>query len=219
MPSRPFRPAQTGSAATQLVECTVRVSPALARIVRKIAEREASGVSTIDALLDAVGLQRGELESLRKKLELVSGEAKQWREKAEHEHAQIEHLKGAAADRNKETAQLRAELRKASEAQQNAAQQSAAERAQIENLTALLGDRDMQLASSLSLLGLNDDAVLAVTALRDRLANGEMRLCETADETKSLIANMDRLEMRSLSQLLEQRGWQLHILRWFLRQP
>src|SRR5262249_24652117 len=94
MPSRPFRPAQTGSAATQLVECTVRVSPALARIVRKIAEREASGVSTIDALLDAVGLQRGELESLRKKLELVSGEAKQWREKAEHEHAQIEHLKG-----------------------------------------------------------------------------------------------------------------------------
>src|SRR5947209_160621 len=127
MPSKPSRPTQTGSAATQLVECTVRVSPALARIMRKIAEREASGVSAVDALREAVGLQPGELESLRKRLELASDEAKQWREKAEHKLAQIEDLKGAGAERNKETAQLRAELRKASDAQQHAAQQSAAQ--------------------------------------------------------------------------------------------
>jgi len=181
--------------------------------MRKIAEREASGVSAVDALLEAVGLQRGELESLRKRLELAAGEATQWREKAEHELAQIAHLKEAVAERNKETAQLRAELHKASDAQQYAAQQSAA---QIASLTALLGDRDKQLASSLSLSGLDVDTVLAVTTLRDRLAKGEMRLHGTADETKRLIANLDRPEMRALSQLLERGGWQLHILRWLL---
>jgi len=111
MPSKPSRPGQTGSAATQLVECTVRVSPALARIMRKIAEREASGVSAADALLEAVGLQPGELESLRKRLELASGEAKQWREKAERELAQIEHLKRAVTERNNEVTEVRDELR------------------------------------------------------------------------------------------------------------
>jgi hypothetical protein len=80
----------------------------------------------------------------------------------------------------------------------------------------LLGDRDKQLASSVSLLGLNDDAILVVTALRDRLANGQMQLCERPDEAKSLLVNLDRREMRALSRLLERDGWQLRILRWLL---
>ena len=54
-----------------------------------------------------------------------------------------------------------------------------------------------------------DDAGMA-------LPKGEMRLQGTTDETKRLIAYLDRLEMRGLSQLLERRGWQLHILRWLL---
>jgi chromosome segregation ATPase len=216
MPKRPSRRTQTGSAATQLVECSVRVSPALARIMRKVAEQEAHGVSAVDALLEAAGFRLKELESLSKRLELASGEAKYWREKATHVHAQLEHLKRAGDEQNKETAGLRGELRKAFAAQQGAAQRTASERAQIENLTSLLDDRNKQLASSLSLFGMDDNAVLALTALRDHLANGEMRLCDTADETKSLIANLHWPEMRALSQMLERRGWQLRILRWLL---
>jgi hypothetical protein len=49
--SRPGKPAQSSSSAIALIECSVRVSPTLARLIRKSAEKEMSGASAKDAYL------------------------------------------------------------------------------------------------------------------------------------------------------------------------
>jgi len=113
--NRPDKPARYSSSTVALVECNVRVSPTLARLIRKSAEKEASGASATDALLTAAGIQPGAVATLHKKLEQASEEAKQWREKAAREHGQLEQSKTAAAERDKERALLRGDLRKATD--------------------------------------------------------------------------------------------------------
>ena len=57
--SRPGKPAQSSSSAIALIECSVKVSPTLARLIRKSAEKEMSGASAKDALLTVAGVQPG----------------------------------------------------------------------------------------------------------------------------------------------------------------
>ena len=51
--------------AISLVDCTVRVSPTLARLIRKCAATETGGASAHDALLASAGVRAGEIEALR----------------------------------------------------------------------------------------------------------------------------------------------------------
>ena len=67
-PSRPGKAARSSSSAVALVECSVRVSPTLARLIRKSAEKEVSGTSAKDALLTAAGVQPGEVATLQREL-------------------------------------------------------------------------------------------------------------------------------------------------------
>ncbi len=70
------RIANTTSAVAQ-VECSVRVSLTLARLIRKAADQEANGASAIDALSAAAGVQPGELAALNKQLQQATREAMQ----------------------------------------------------------------------------------------------------------------------------------------------
>ena len=63
------------------VECSVRVSPTLARLIRKSAEQEENGASAVDALSAAAGVQPVELAALNTQLQQASKEATQWRDK------------------------------------------------------------------------------------------------------------------------------------------
>ena len=216
--SRPDKPVRYSSSAVALVECSVRVSSTLARLIRKSAEKEASGASATDALLTAAGIQPGEVATLHKKLELVSEEAKQWREKAAREHGQLEESKIAAAERDKEKVLLRGDLRKATDSLKAAQQQILTFEARIAELTTALESRDNQLASSLSVSGLGDGAAAAIRALRDGLAQGDIRFANgTVGEVEAMIANLGRPEMRTLSSMLTRRAWRIHIIRWLLR--
>ena len=114
-PSRPGKAARSSSSAVALVECSVRVSPTLARLIRKSAEKEVSGTSAKDALLTAAGVQPGEVATLQRELQRASEESRQWREKAAREHGQLEQSKIAAAKWDNERAVLRGDLRKATE--------------------------------------------------------------------------------------------------------
>ena len=62
--SRPTK-RQESKLAISLVDCTVRVSPTLARLIRKCAATEAGGASPHDALLASAGVRVGEIEALR----------------------------------------------------------------------------------------------------------------------------------------------------------
>ena len=72
--SRPDKAARSSSSAVALVECSVRVSPTLARLIRKSAEKEVSGTSAKDALLTAAGVQPGEVATLQRELQRASEE-------------------------------------------------------------------------------------------------------------------------------------------------
>ena len=98
-PSRPGKAARSSSSAVALVECSVRVSPTLARLIRKSAEKEVSGTSAKDALLTAAGVQPGEVATLQRELQQAFEESRQWREKAAREHGQLEQSKIATAER------------------------------------------------------------------------------------------------------------------------
>ena len=67
--SRPGKPTRSSSSAIALVECSVRASPTLARLIRKSAEKEVSGTSAKDALLTAAGVQPGEVATLQRELQ------------------------------------------------------------------------------------------------------------------------------------------------------
>ena len=66
--SQPGKPTRSSSSAIALVECSVGVSPTLARLIRKSAEKEVSGTSAKDALLTAAGVQPGEVATPKGRL-------------------------------------------------------------------------------------------------------------------------------------------------------
>ena len=77
------KPTQTHfDPALSLVECSVRVSPTLARLMRKCATLEAGGTSAHDALLASAGFQAGEIEALRTRAKQSEDELKQARDPA-----------------------------------------------------------------------------------------------------------------------------------------
>jgi predicted nucleic acid-binding Zn-ribbon protein len=193
------------------------VSPTLARLIRKSAEKEVSGTSAKDALLTAAGVQPGEVATLQRELQQVSEESRQWREKAAREHGQLEQSKIAAAKWDNERAVLRGDLRQATDSLKGAQHQILTVEARIAELTTTLESRNKQLAYSLSLSGLGDCAAAAVKALRDRLAKGDIQSSgDTAGDVEAMIANLDRPEMRTLSKMLTRRAWRVHVIRRFL---
>ena len=218
MTYRSDKPTRYGISATTLVECSVRVSPTLARLIRKSAEKEASNASPTDALLLAAGIQPGETASLRKALERASDEAKRWSEKAAREHDQLEKSKIAAADWDKERGLIRDELRKTTDSLKLTQQQTLTLETRIAELATTLETRDRQLSCSLSLDGLSDSSVAAVKALRDQLVQGNISFTSgTVGDIAVMIANIGRPEICALSKVLTRRDWRTNIIRWLLR--
>ena len=95
-------------------------------------------------------------------------------------------------------------------------QQTLAFDARIAELNTSLESRNQELARSLSLSDLNDCAAAAVKRLRDRLARGDIGL-DAVGGIEATIADLDRPEMRALSELLARPGWRVHVIRWLLR--
>ena len=110
------------------------------------------------------------------------------------------------------------DLNKATASVKAAHQQTLTFEARIAELTTTLEGRNQQLARSLSLSGLSDCAAAAVKRLRDRLARGDIQFAiDAAGDVEAMIANLDRPEMRTLSEMLTRRAWRVHVIRWLLR--
>ena len=110
------------------------------------------------------------------------------------------------------------DLSKAIASLKAAQQQIVTFEARITELTSTLESRNQQLACSLSLSGLSDCAAAVVKTLRDRLARGDIQIAvDAAGGVHAVIANLDRPEMRSLSDMITRRTWRVHVIRWLLR--
>src|SRR6202011_5867932 len=101
-------PPQTNfNPALSLVECSIRVSPTLARLMRKCATLETGGSSAHDTLLASAGFQAGEIEALRTRAKQSEEELKQAREREAQLQRAFEQAKTTIGQRDKKQKDIR----------------------------------------------------------------------------------------------------------------
>jgi chromosome segregation ATPase len=219
---RPSRPAPP-PAAVGLVECAVKVSPSLARRLRKAAELEAAGSSPRDALLAAAGLSGAQLDEQARQVEELGAERDALRQRLADEQSEVERLRAAAKQREGELTRLRREGGNASNELGAARRQlAAAEKQQGEARASLAGLRD-ELARSVSIAGLNAEAVAAVGALTENLRSGAglvgaaLRLTGYEEsEVRAALETRRRPEHQALDTALQGGSWRAWLLRRLL---
>ena len=129
------KPPQTNfNPALSLVECSVRVSPTLARLMRKCATLEAGGTSAHDALLASAGFQAGQIEALRTREKQSEEELKQAREREAQLQRAFDQAKTTIAQRDKELKDIRQILNKTAETEKGNRQSIEAFNRQITEL-------------------------------------------------------------------------------------
>src|ERR1022692_2190005 len=109
-PGNPKKRGQQEARSTiSLVDCTVRVSSTLARLIRKCAATEAGGASAHDALLASAGVRAGEIEALRdQKGQCTEDLSRAWEHAAQLQRA-LDRAKNVIAQHDKEMDDLRRE--------------------------------------------------------------------------------------------------------------
>ena len=214
------KPTQTHhDPALSLVECSIRVSPTLARLMRKCAALEAGGTSVHDALLASAGFQAGEIEALRAWAKQSKEELKQAREREVELQRALDEAKTTIAQRDKELKDIRQILNKTAETAKGNRQSIEALNRQITELQLAIAAYDEKLTRTISTDGLGEHALAVLSIFRDRLARGE-GIREAAlgivgyspPDVDAAIAKQDRQEMRAFEALLARSSWRQRLV-------
>jgi hypothetical protein len=213
------KPKQTHDPALSLVECSVRVSPTLARLMRKCATLEAGGTSAHDALLASAGFQAGEIEALRARAKQSEEELKQARAREAQLQSALDQTKTTIAQRDKELKDIRKILNKTAETEKGSRQSIEAFNRQITELQLAIAAYDEKLTRTISTDGLGEPALAVLSIFRDRLAGGE-GVREAAlgtagyspPDVEAAIAKQDRHEMRAFEALLARSSWRQRLV-------
>jgi len=184
-------------------------------LIRKTAEEERQGLSPTDALLKIIGIQPGEIANLQRQLQRAQEEGTHLREKAARDHSQLDQLRRRVAEQDREKAAIALELRDATNLLQRAQQELITMERRMADLTSTVGDRERQLAVSVSISSLDEPGAAATKLFRDRLADRDLQFT-SAREAEAVIANLGRPEMRNLSNILTRQSRRIHVLRWLL---
>jgi hypothetical protein len=209
--------------ALSLVECGVRVSPTLARLMRKCAILEAGGTSAHDALLASAGIRAGEIETLRDQTKRLEEAMEQALEReAELQHA-LDQSMTAVALRDKELKDIRKILKKTAEMEKGDRQSVEAFGRQVTELQTTIAAYGENLARTISTDGLNEDALATLSIFKDRLACGA-GIAEAALgaagynrlDVAAALAKQDRHEMRAFEALLARPSWRRRLMLWLL---
>jgi phage host-nuclease inhibitor protein Gam len=214
---------QEQKSAASFVECTVRVSPSLARLIRKCAATEEGGASPHHALLASAGIRAGEVEELRDQAKHLAQELRQ----AQEIGAQLQHTldmtKAIVAQRDQEQIALRRQLRNAGEIEKENRQTAAAVEGQIAELQKTIASQGVDLSRSISIGGLDESIIRAMVTFKDRLSRGEdvkTAALGTAGyelpQVEAAIAKQGRDEMRALDALLMRPTWRRRVVVWLL---
>jgi septal ring factor EnvC (AmiA/AmiB activator) len=218
------KPTQTRlDPALSLVECSVRVSATLARLMRKCATLEASGTSAQGALLASAGFQAGEIEALRTHAKQSEEELKQAREREAQLQRALDQAKTTIAQRDKELKDTRQILNKTAETEKAGRQSIEAFNRQITDLQLAMAAYKEKLAHTISTDGLGEDALAVLSIFRDRVAHGE-GISEAAlgtagyslPDVEAAIAKQGRHEMRAFEVLLARSSWRQRLVLWLL---
>jgi septal ring factor EnvC (AmiA/AmiB activator) len=218
------KPTQTRlDPALSLVECSVRVSATLARLMRKCATLEASGTSAQDALLASAGFQAGEIEALRTRAKQSEEELKLAREREAQLQLALDQAKTTIAQRDKELKATRQTLNKTAETEKGSRQSIEGFDRQITDLQLAVAAYKEKLTRTISTDGVGEDALAVLSIFRDRLARGE-GISEAAlgtagyspPDVEAAIAKQGRHEMRAFDALLARSSWRQRLVLWLL---
>ena len=209
--------------ATSLIECAVRVSPTLARLIRKCAVTEAAGASPHDALLASAGIRAGEVEELRDQTKHLAQELTQAQEIGAQLQRTLDMTNAVIAQRDQERIALQRQLQNAGEIEQENRQTAAAVEGQIAELQKTIASYEVDLSRSISVEGLDERATRALRTFKDRLSRGEdikTAALGTAGyeppQVEAAMAKQDRDEMRALDALLMRPTWRRRLVLWLL---
>ena len=209
--------------ALSLVECSVRVSPTLARLIRKCAMLEAGGASTHDALLASAGFQARETETLRAQTKLSEEELKQAREREAQLQPALDQAKATIAQRDKELKDIHQILNKTAETEKGSRQSIEAFNRQVSELELAIAAYKEKLTLMISTDGLGEYELVVLSIFRDRLARGEGITEAALDiagysplDVEAAIAKQNRREMRAFEALLARPSWRQRLVLWLL---
>ena len=147
---------QESKSAISLVDCTVRVSSTLARLIRKCAAMEAGGASAHDALLVSAGVRAGEIEALRDQKGQCAEELSDAREHATQLQRALDHAKGIIGQHDKELDDLRREIRKAAETEKGSRNSITALKVRVGELQMKVANHEVHLMDSIATDGLDE---------------------------------------------------------------
>jgi hypothetical protein len=204
------KPARTHlDPASSLVECSVRASPTLARLMRKCATLEAGGTSAHDALLASAGFRTGEIEALRAHTKQLEEELGQEQERGAQLQHSLDQSLATTAQRDKELKAIRQVLNTTVETEKGGRRSIEALNAEVTELRAVIAAQKEELTRRVPTGRLDEHALSALVAFRDRLAEGEgiREAALGAAGYRSLdvdaaMANHSRQEMRAFAALL-----------------
>jgi hypothetical protein len=210
--------------ALSLVECSVRASPTLARLMRKCATLEAGGTSAHDALLASAGFRVGEIEALRAQAKQSDEELEQAQEREVQLQRTLDQAMATIEQRDKELKDIRRVLNKTAESQKGSHQSIETFKKQVTELQLTIAAHEGKLARTISTAGLGEPALSALGIFRDRLARGEgMREAALGTagysslDLEATVAKQDRHEMHAFEAVLARSSWRRRLVRWLLR--
>jgi len=218
------KPTQTHlDPALSLVECSVRASPTLARLMRKCATLEAGGTSAHDALLASAGFRAGEIEALRTQSKQSEEELEQAQEREVQLQHTLDQAKTTIAQRDKELKDIHQVLNKTAETHEGSRLSIEAFDRQVKELQLAIAAYEEKLARTISTEGLGEQALAVLSTFRDRLVHGE-GITEAALGTagyisldvEAAIAKQDRNEMRAFEALLAHSSWRRRLVLWLI---
>ena len=195
--------------ASSLVECNVRASPTLARLMRKCATLEAGGTSAHDALLASAGFRAGEIEALREQAKQLEEELGQAQERKAQLQRTLDQSMATIAQRDKELKAIRQVLNTTVETEKGGRQSIEALNRQVTELRLVIAAHEEELARRMPTDGLDEHALSALGVFKDRLARGES-IREAALgvagyrslDVDAAMAKYDLQEMRAFETLL-----------------
>jgi DNA repair exonuclease SbcCD ATPase subunit len=210
--------------ASALVECSVRASPTLARLMRKCATLEAGGTSAHDALLASAGFRAGEIEALRAQAKQSEEELGQAQEREAQLQRTLDQSMETIAQRDKELKSIRQVLNATIETQKGGRQSIEALNRQVTELRLAIAAHEEELALRMPTNGLGEHALSALGVFRERLAQGE-DIREAALgvagyrslDVDAAMANHDRQEMRAFEALLSRSSLRRRLVLRLLR--
>jgi hypothetical protein len=217
---------QESKSAISLVDCTVRVSATLARLIRKCAATEAGGASAHDALLASAGVRAGEIEALRDQKGQCTEELGHAWDHAAQLQRTLDHAKGIIAQRDKQLDDFRREIRKAAETDKVNRNSIAVLTVRVGELQTKIASHKVRLMDSIATDGMDEAAVIALKAFRDGLCRGEnikavalTTAGYSLGDIESAMSKQDRAEIRAFDTLLARPTWRRRVVLRLLRSP